>query len=128
MNIHAIGVDLAEIDRVEALIENYGEKFLSRVFTETEIDYCRQKANAQSFAARFAVKEAVFKAAGTGLSLGMHWRDVEIVNNAKGKPRVELHGKTAEMLAGKKIHVSISHSGNLAIAMIVVENLAPMES
>ena len=121
MSIHAIGVDMAEVDRIEEMIAKHGDRFLQRVFTSLEIDYCQKKANAQSFAARFAVKEAVFKAAGTGLNLGMRWKDVEVENDDKGKPFVRLYGKTAEILENTNVHVSISHTGNMAIAMVVVE-------
>ncbi|NIV99770.1 holo-[acyl-carrier-protein] synthase, partial [Candidatus Saccharibacteria bacterium] len=73
-------------------------------------------------AARFATKEAVFKATGIGLSMGMRWRDVEVVNDKRGKPSVRLYGITAEKLQGKKVHLSISHSRNLAIAVVMVED------
>ncbi len=121
MAIHSIGVDLIEIERIANLIERYGDKFVSRIFTEPEIEYCSRKKDRGSYAARFAVKEAVFKAAGTGLGKEMTWRDVEVVNNALGKPEVRVYGKTAELLAGRKIHLSISHSKDASIAMVVVE-------
>lgn len=104
------------------MIDRHGERFLSRVFTPREIEYCRPRVTyAQSFAARFAAKEAVFKAAGTGLIQGMRWRDVEVVNNSQGRPAIQLSGVTAEMLAGRNIHLSLSHTDQVAIAMVVVE-------
>ena len=79
MAIYSTGVDLAEIDRIERVIKEYGDRFIKRVFTPHEIAYCSRKATAaSSYAARFATKEAVFKATGIGLSMGMRWRDVEV--------------------------------------------------
>ncbi len=122
MSIYSIGVDIADIDRVKRMVEQYGDRFIRKVFTEAEINYCSQKAAfAHSYAARFAAKEAVFKAAGTGLGLGMWWKDVEVVNTENGKPVIRLSGTTAKMLAGKRVHLSLSHSGNQAIAMVVIE-------
>lgn len=122
MAVTSIGVDLAEIDRISDMIERYGERFTGRVFTVREIAYCRRKVTAAaSFAARFAAKEAVFKATGFGLNLGMHWREVEVVNNSHGRPILELHGEAARRMAGKNLHLSLSHTGNMAIAMVVVD-------
>ncbi len=120
MSVHSVGVDLIEIERIEKLLDKYGEKFLKRIYTDHEIDYCTKKKNKGSFAARFATKEAVFKATGLGLAKGMTWRDVEVINDERGKPHVRLYGKTAELLANKKIQLSISHSKDAAIAMVVV--------
>jgi holo-[acyl-carrier protein] synthase len=123
MAVYSTGVDLAEIDRIERVLKQYGDRFTKRCFTPHEIVYCSRKATAaSSYAARFATKEAVFKATGIGLSMGMRWRDVEVVNDFRGKPSVRLYGLAAERLKGKKVHLSISHSRNLAIAMIVVED------
>lgn len=123
MAIFSIGIDLSEVDRIARLIDRYGERFVRRVFTEKEIAYCRPRANAaHSYAARFAAKEAVFKATGLGLSMGMSWRDVEVVNDHRGKPSVNLFGVAAQQLAGKKVHISITHAASYAIVMIVVED------
>ncbi len=125
MGIYSVGVDLVEIRRVGELIERYGERFLERVFTAREIAYCsRKKGNYESFAGRFAAKEALFKAVGSGLSDGMRWQDVEVGNDARGKPHVRLSGRTAELLEGKTVHLSISHSRHHALAMVVVERQA----
>ena len=120
MSIYSIGVDLIEIERIEKLVERYGNKFLKRIFTEIEIEYCSKKKDKGSFAARFASKEAVFKATGLGLGKGMTWKDVEVINDPKGKPEVRLYGKTAELLAEKTVHLTISHSKDASIAMVVV--------
>lgn len=122
MGIQSIGVDMVEIDRIARVMERHGDRFVQRVFTEAEIEYCAKKTGAESFAARFAAKEAVFKAVGTGLREGMRWHDVAVLNNPLGKPELCLSGTTARMLSGKRVHLSISHSGNLAIAMVVVES------
>ncbi len=122
MAIYSIGIDLSEVDRIARLIDRYGERFIHRVFTEREIAYCQPRANAShSYAARFAAKEAVFKATGLGLSMGMSWRDVEVVNDRRGKPSVNLFGVAAQRLAGKKVHISITHAAQYAVVMIVVE-------
>ncbi|RMH81481.1 MAG: holo-[acyl-carrier-protein] synthase [Calditrichaeota bacterium] len=121
MSVYSVGMDVVEIRRIAELIERHGERFLKRVYTDREIEYCRRKVNAASFAARFAAKEAVLKAAGTGLNLGTRWRDVEVINDARGKPRVHLSGKTAELLGHRRVHISLSHTEELAVAMVVVE-------
>ncbi len=122
MGIYSIGVDLVEIDRIGELIERYQDKFVNRVFTEAEISYCRIKRdNYESFAGRFASKEAVLKATGLGLRDGMTWHDIEILNDPMGRPLVTLHGKLADLLAGKNVHLSISHSKRASVAMVVVE-------
>ena len=120
MSVYSVGVDLIEIERIDKLLEKYGEKFLKRIYTEVEINYCSKKKNKGSYAARFATKEAVFKATGFGLGKGMTWKDVEVVNDERGKPEVRLYGRTAEILAEKTIQLSLSHSKDDAIAMVVV--------
>jgi holo-[acyl-carrier-protein] synthase len=120
MSVYSIGVDLIEIERIEKLLDRYGDKFLNRIYTGLEIEYCNKKKNRGSFAARFATKEAVFKATGLGLGKGMTWKDVEVVNDEKGKPEVRLYGKTSELLKNKIIHLSIAHSKDSAIAMVIV--------
>lgn len=120
MSVYSVGVDLIEIERFDKLLEKYGEKFLKRIYTEVEIEYCNKKKNKGSYAARFAAKEAVFKATGFGLGKGMTWKDVEVVNDERGKPEVRLYGRTAEILAEKTIQLSLSHSKDAAIAMVVV--------
>jgi len=122
MAVHSIGVDLIEIERIENLLKKYGDKFLKRIFTNVEIEYCNKKQNKGSFAARFAAKEAVFKATGLGLGKGMTWKDVEVVNDSLGKPEVNLYGRTAELLANKTIHISLSHSKDSSMAVVVVHD------
>lgn len=119
MGVSAVGVDIVEIERIEKMLEKYGEKFLGRIYTPVEIEYCQKKKNRGSFAARFATKEAVFKVTGLGLARGMTWKDVEVINDENGKPSIRLYGKTAELLAGQQLHLSLSHSKDAAIAMVV---------
>jgi holo-[acyl-carrier protein] synthase len=116
-----LGVDMVEVGRVKRARERWGERFLNRVFTSEERSYCLRKAfPEQSFAARFAAKEAVLKAIGTGLSGGIGWKDVEIVNNKSGKPEVNLGEKITERIGGKKILISISHTKGFAIAYAIL--------
>lgn len=121
MSVFAIGVDVTEIGRMEKIIERYGEKFTRRVFTDAEIAYCSRQTGYASYAARFAAKEAVFKATGLGLRAKMTWKDVEVVNNELGKPELRLTGETARIFRGRALHISLSHSKEIAIAMVVVE-------
>ena len=123
--ILGIGIDIIEIERVKRMISRYGEKFLTRIFTESEISYCENKAYPEiHFSARFSAKEAFLKALGTGLSGGIRWRDVETVNDDDGKPDIRYSGK-AEEYARKngviKVHLSISHSRDYSFAMVALE-------
>ncbi len=121
--IYGVGTDMVEIARVRQAIEK-NPRFLQKVYTEKEIGHCQRKKNPwQSFAARFAAKEAVGKAMGTGIGkLGL--TNIEIINKTSGQPQVVLHG-TAAVLAQTKgvktIHISLSHSETYAIATAIIE-------
>jgi holo-[acyl-carrier protein] synthase len=123
--IVGIGVDIVDVERVRGLLERYGNRFVERVFTESEERYARKGVNtAERFAGRFAVKEAVMKALGTGKSHGILWRDIETLRGTFGKPEVKLHGQACNMLINIKsdsIHVSITHDGGKAIAFVILE-------
>jgi holo-[acyl-carrier protein] synthase len=123
--IVGMGIDIAEIDRIEAAITRHGAPFLERLYTPAEIAYCeRHKHKYERYAARFAVKEAVMKALGTGWSRGVRWRDIEVVNQPSGKPTLRLAGvagELAERLGVKHISISITHSGNLAFSQVIFE-------
>ncbi|MBI5575745.1 MAG: holo-ACP synthase [Deltaproteobacteria bacterium] len=125
--IIGIGVDIVDIERVSRLLKKYGERFVRRVFTEAEAEYAdRGPRRAERLAGRFAVKEAVMKAFGTGRSQGILWRDVETVRGRMGKPEVILHGKAfnyLKILNGKNLHVSITHDGGKAVAFVIVEGM-----
>lgn len=121
-----IGTDLTEIVRIERSVARFGTRFLERVFTPGEIAYCQQKkAAAESFAARFAAKEAGAKALGTGISQGVGWRDFEVIRARSGKPSLVLHGRAAELgaaLGVRGITLSLTHTREMALAVVVMEN------
>jgi holo-[acyl-carrier protein] synthase len=122
--IIGLGTDIAEVPRMLKSIENTA--FQVKVFSAAEIEYCETKTNkAQSYAARFAAKEAFFKALGTGWRGGMAFNEVEVLNDDLGKPYIMLRGKTAEILLERKIriiHVSLSHIREVAMATVVLED------
>jgi holo-[acyl-carrier protein] synthase len=120
MRIIGIGVDLVEVARIEAAIERWGERFLKRIFTPAEMEYCGgHTVGGIHYAARFAAKEAVRKATGEDLN----WTDVEITNEERGKPVVRLSGRnlTGEEAENTKILLSISHTDEYAVAYVVVQ-------
>src|SRR5262249_7572309 len=118
------GVDIAEVARITGAVDRFGERFLKRVFTPEEIRYSTSKANAaERLAARFAAKEAAMKAIGTGLRHGVTWQDVEVVRQPGGRPGLRLTGKAADFAAAlgcKKIHLSLSHTVEHAIAHVIL--------
>ncbi len=124
--IVGMGVDIAEVPRVQAAIERYGARFINRIFTPAETRYCESKANKyERFAARFAAKEAALKAIGTGWKLGVTWQEVEVVRLPSGKPTIAFHGKAAEFaqrLGMKTASVSLSHTDQIAIAQVILES------
>ncbi len=123
--ILGIGIDLVSIPRIERLLENWGERFKKRVFSQKEIDYSQlYKRRSERFAANFAVKEAFFKAIGKGIKGNSRMLDVEVLRDEYGKPYVNLHGKArqiAEMAGINSVHVSISHDGGYATAVVILE-------
>lgn len=115
----SVGVDLVEIDRVRRVLGQHGERFLRRVYTQAEVRHCRGRV--PELAVRFAAKEAVSKALGTGLR-GISWRDVEVLPDPRGKPLVFLHGRArerADRLGLTHFAVSLSHSREFAVAFVV---------
>jgi holo-[acyl-carrier protein] synthase len=124
--IIGLGLDIAEIDRIQAAIARHGEPILERLYTPREVAYCeRHKNKFERYAARFAAKEAAMKALGTGWRHGVRWRDIEVANAPGGKPALVLAGvarELADRLGVKTISLSITHSGNLALAQVVFEN------
>ena len=125
--IAGIGVDIVDIARIQALLDRYRERFLGRVYTEEETAYAMRGANAaERLAGRFAVKEAVLKALGTGKTQGILWKDVETVRGRFGKPEVHLRGqaeKWAKMRGSGAVHVSITHDGGKAVAFVILEKV-----
>jgi holo-[acyl-carrier protein] synthase len=120
------GVDLIEVERIARSIERYGERFLRRVYTDDEIAYCsRKRSGAESFAARFAAKEAGAKALGTGISRGVTWNEFQVVRNPGGRPVLELRGRAAQLakeLGVRAISLSLTHTASLAMATVMMEN------
>jgi holo-[acyl-carrier protein] synthase len=122
--IVGIGVDLVKIDRIDKAGKNHGG-FLERLFTDREREYCsRQKFPAQHYAARFAAKEAVLKAIGTGWSAGIKWTDMEVLHGEGGGPIVNLTGRVKDLIdlkGVKQVFLSYSHDGGYAVAHVVLE-------
>ena len=126
------GVDIIEISRIGEVAAKYGERFFRRIYTQGELDYCRGRA--PQLASRFAAKEAVMKALGTGVR-GVRWRDIEVVRDPGRAPVIRLHGSAmdrAKMLGIDHMAVSLTHSRGHAAAIVVAEsaagNLAPWGS
>jgi holo-[acyl-carrier protein] synthase len=121
-----IGTDLAEIERVRRSVERFGQRFLARVYTEEEIAYClSKKSSAESFAARFAAKEAGAKALGTGISRGVNWREFAVKRAPSGQPSLHLSGRAAEIaqaLGVVRISLSLTHTRDLAMAVVILES------
>jgi holo-[acyl-carrier protein] synthase len=119
------GIDVVEIERIEQAIDRFGQRFLNRVFCRAEQAYCLRKRNcAESFAARFAAKEAAAKALGTGMSHGVSWREIEVVREPGGRPALCFHGRAAEIaqrIGVERSHLSLTHTGRLAMASAVLE-------
>ncbi len=117
----SIGIDIVEVERIRNMHERLGKRFLERIFTPLEIEYCFSRRNSyQSLAGRFAVKEAVLKALGIGMSHGFRWKDIEVVNEKSGKPNVKLYGKLKQLLGSRHIEISISHTENYAVAVCII--------
>ena len=121
-----MGTDLIETKRVQESMDRFGMRFLERIFTAGEIAYCQRKKNAaESFAARFAAKEAGAKALGTGISRGVSWKEFEVKREASGKPTLSLSGRAAELAGAmgiRHVEVSLTHSRELAMAVVLVED------
>jgi holo-[acyl-carrier protein] synthase len=124
--ILGIGTDLAEVARIRQSIARYGNRFLDRLYTEGERLYASSKANAaERYAARFAAKEAGMKAIGTGWSRGVTWKDFEVVNERSGRPILVLGGvarKIADQMGVQFISISLTHTADLAYAIVILEN------
>ncbi len=124
-DIFGIGVDLVEIARIADMRKRQGERMYDLIFLPKEVEYCLARANAdECFAARFAAKEAVMKALGTGWTEGVAFTGIEVVRAGVGRPEIVLHGSTAEKaraLGAGRIHISLSHSKDIAMAQAVIE-------
>ena len=124
--IVGLGIDMEEVSRIREVISRHGRIFLDRVFTSGEIVYCeRHRDPAERYAARFAAKEAMMKALGTGWSKGVRWRDIEVTRKPGGRPTIVLHGAAhehADRMGARRINLSLTHSGNFALAEVILEN------
>jgi holo-[acyl-carrier protein] synthase len=120
------GIDLVEIGRIQQSMDRYGSRFLDRVYTGAEQAYClRKRKAAESFAARFAAKEAGAKALGTGMRNGVSWLEIEVVREPNGRPAIQFHGRAAQVAARlgvARAALSITHTATLAMASVVLEN------
>lgn len=124
--IYGVGIDIAAVERFQRFIDSDNFALVERLFTPIERSKCVGiKDTASCLAARFAAKEAFLKALGTGLRDGISWQEIEVVNNELGKPELILSGKASELFEAKNlisIHLSLSHDGGNAIAMVVLES------
>ncbi|HKS66446.1 MAG TPA: holo-ACP synthase [Candidatus Acidoferrales bacterium] len=124
--IVGLGLDIAEIDRIAQVLTRHGTAILERLYTPREIAYCESHKNKfERYAARFAAKEAAMKALGTGWRRGVRWRDIEVVNTPGGKPTLRLEGAARQIageLGARNISLTITHSGNLAVAQVIFED------
>ncbi len=121
--VEGVGIDIAEVTRMQKSIEEYGDLFTDKVFTRSEKAYCVEKPLPyQHFAARFAAKEAFSKATGTGWDDSFSWQEVEVVNEPSGKPVLRLSGQALQTFGHKKVFLSLSHSGDYVAAVVVIES------
>jgi holo-[acyl-carrier protein] synthase len=113
-----LGSDIIEVERISANIKKYGPRFLDRLFTQAEQEYCLlYREPARHFAGRFAAKEAIVKALGTGISPEISWLDIEIINDSRGKPYVHFSEKVNEHFSHPQIELTISHCRSYALAV-----------
>lgn len=121
MEILGLGTDIIEIERIAKVIARQGDTFLEKLFTAAERDYCSGFAAAERhYAGRFCAKEAVLKAAGCGLSHGVTWQDIEVLNDVSGKPLATLRGTLAELLGSVIVYLTISHCHSYATATAII--------
>jgi holo-[acyl-carrier protein] synthase len=123
--ISGSGIDVVEIARVQQAIDRFGKRFLDRIYTSAEQGYCLRKRNcAESFAARFAAKEAGAKALGTGISHGVSWLEIEVVREPGGRPALRFLGRAAAIasrLGVARASLSLTHTAQIAVASVVLE-------
>ena len=123
--IFGVGVDLVNIQRLETVLQRWGDRFVKRVFTDQEAEFCFKRAYpASPFALRFAAKEAFSKAIGLGMRKGIRWRDIEVFHYPGGRPGLRLQGRCSEICLEKQItrfHLSLSDDGRYGVAVVVLE-------
>ncbi len=120
--VYGIGIDIIEIDRIKESVENFGKRFLNKVFTQTELDYSLNKPNKyQHLAARFAAKEAIAKALSFKGDRGFRWKDIEIYNELNGMPSAKLYNNLLEILGeDKELKITMSHSQNYVTCFAII--------
>ncbi len=120
-----VGIDIIEIERIKKSVDEYGESFLNKIYTAVELDYSLSKPNKyQHLAARFAAKEAIYKALSSDSEKVYSWQDIEIFNESNGLPKVNFYGSLKDYLnPGKTIHISMSHSENYVTCVAVLSSL-----
>ena len=125
--IYGNGIDIIDINRINKVIDKYGNRFKKRCFSIPEIEKSEKRLNSvESFAKRYAAKEACAKALGTGLARGVFWKDIEVVNNQYGKPFLKLHGNAKAIFkkmnknSNLKIEISLSDEKKYAIASVII--------
>ena len=120
------GIDMIEIRRIQRSVDRFGARFLNKVYTASEQAYClRKRQAAESFAARFAAKEAGAKALGTGISYGVNWLEIEVVREPSGRPTLRFHGRAkqiADAIGCARAALSLTHTVELATASVVLED------
>ncbi len=123
--ITGIGIDVIQNERIRDSIQRFGDRFLNRIYTEGEMEYCKKCANPEiHYAARFAAKEAAFKALGTGWAAGVKWKDIEVERLASGKPELHLHGEAlvrAKSLGTQRFFVLLTHDQLVSCAVVIFE-------
>ena len=123
--ITGIGIDVIQNERIRGSIQRFGDRFLNRIYTEGEMEYCKKCANPEvHYAARFAAKEAAFKALGTGWAAGVKWRDIEVERLSSGKPELHLHGAAltrAKSMGTQRFFVSLTHDQLVSCAVVIFE-------
>lgn len=123
--IYGIGIDIVEVLRVEKILQKWGDRFVTKVYSVEEADYCKKKAFPSiHFAARFAAKESFLKSLGMGLGMGVGLKDIELINQWQGKPCLKIHNRAEDILREEgitKVHVSVTHTREYANAIVILE-------
>lgn len=123
MPLFGLGIDLCDVPRIRAALKRFPDRFRGRIFTPAEVAFCDARPDpAASYAARFAAKEAFAKALGTGLRGLVGWREIEVRDNERSRPTIEVSGRAAAWLAGRRVHLSITHLPEYAAAVVVIED------
>lgn len=123
MAIYGIGIDLVDVGRIKRALERFPERFRARVFVPAEVEFCETLGEKhQSYAGRFAAKEAFSKALGTGLRGAIGWREIEVCDNERSRPTIRTSGRAREILGNRRVHLSITHLPDYASAVVVIED------